>query len=412
MTIALYLLTVYLLGRWELTWATDAPPNVEDERMSWLAFLHPFLSLDVALNRFQAPDYSLVASRGTLAAYALAYPSATYITWTLLLSILMVTASMFFVRSESRKGEPGVFAKLLKRTESAGERRRKPRHVWSNPVAWREAKTKSSAAGGVTRWALIIGGCAASMTVLFYHLTDSTALPAQQAQAWLGAVLMIVFALTVLLAANAAATSLTKEKESKSMEVLLTTPLTSRYIIWGKLRGLVSFALPLLSVPVVTMVLFGMVSLLRGGPQPLAWIETAIELGLLLTMFIAGCCVVCLSFSLKSKKTVRASINSMATLVIITAILTAVSFAFVDSGGGIGAFMAPLSPVTAIYVATKPVVLTDNSFQQLANHAASLRVTLLIGSVFFSCGYAIVILSYYKTLVRNFDMIVRKQSAA
>lgn len=411
MTIALYLLAVYLLGRWPLTWVADAPANIDDERMSWLACLHPFLSLDVALNRVQAPDYALVASRGTLWAYALAYPSATYIAWTLLASVLMVTASMFFVRSEARKGEPGIFSQFFRRTESAGERRRKPRHVWSNPVAWREAKTKSSAAGGLTRWALILGGCAASVTVLFYHLTDSTVMTVRQTQNWLGAILMIVFAITVLLAANTAATSLTREKESKSMEVLLTTPLTSRYIIWGKLRGLVSFALPLLSVPVFSMLLFGAVSLLRDGPTPLAWIETSVEMGLVLVTFIAMVCIVCLQFSLKSRKTVRASMSSMATLVIALGILSAIGFALADGNGAVGAFFASMSPFSAIHIMTRPVELTDGDFNRLAAHTWVVRFWLLAGSLFFAGVYALLVLSFYKSIVRNFDMIVRKQSA-
>jgi drug/metabolite transporter (DMT)-like permease len=48
---------------------------------------------------------------------------------------------------------------------------------------------------------------------------------------------------------------MTKEKEAKTMDLLLTTPVTSKYILWGKLRGLVSFAAPLLVTALSVLVL-------------------------------------------------------------------------------------------------------------------------------------------------------------
>ena len=54
---------------------------------------------------------------------------------------------------------------------------------------------------------------------------------------------------------NAAASTVTREKEDGTLDLLLTTPITSHYYIWGKLRGLVSFVLPLIAVPVVSALL-------------------------------------------------------------------------------------------------------------------------------------------------------------
>jgi ABC-type Na+ efflux pump permease subunit len=54
----------------------------------------------------------------------------------------------------------------------------------------------------------------------------------------------------LLIVTNAAASTVTREKEDGSLDLLLTTPITSRYYIWGKLRGLVSYVLPLVAVPV------------------------------------------------------------------------------------------------------------------------------------------------------------------
>lgn len=416
MAIAVYLLAVYMLGQWNGTWVEDAPSNIDGQRMSWMASLHPFLSLDVALNRVQAPEYSLVAAKGRIAGYALAYPSATYITWTLALALLLTLLSMFFVRSGAKQGEPTIFSRLRQNVIPRGgeERFRKPRHVWSNPVAWREAKTKATAAGGVTRWGLIICGAAVAVTLLIAHLTDSKRMSVATTQEWLAATLMIEFALALLIATNTAATSMTKEKESKSMEVLLTTPLTSQYIIFGKLRGLVSFAAPLIAVPVGSLLLFGLVGLIPRGKEPLAWIETSIELGAVLIMSLALACVVCLKFSLTSKTTVKATMMSIAVILIASGILSAVGFAIVDSpaDGHIGAFFAPFTPFTAIYALTEPAKLFDGDVDRLLRNGASVRIAMFIGSVLSAGMYALIVWSVYRALVRNFDMIVRKQTAA
>jgi hypothetical protein len=71
----------------------------------------------------------------------------------------------------------------------------------------------------------------------------------------LGAVI-IEFAVILLIVTNAAASTVTREKEDGSLDLLLSTPITSRYYIWGKLRGLVSFVLPLVAVPVISVTVF------------------------------------------------------------------------------------------------------------------------------------------------------------
>ena len=62
----------------------------------------------------------------------------------------------------------------------------------------------------------------------------------------------------LLIVTNAAASTVTREKEDGSLDLLLTTPITSRYYVWGKLRGLVSFVIPLIAVPVASVLMFVM----------------------------------------------------------------------------------------------------------------------------------------------------------
>src|SRR5437870_8279634 len=74
---------------------------------------------------------------------------------------------------------------------------------------------------------------------------------------------IIEFAVILLIVTNAAASTVTREKEDGSLDLLLTTPITSRYYIWGKLRGLVSFVLPLVAVPVISAAIFIVYDIVR-----------------------------------------------------------------------------------------------------------------------------------------------------
>ena len=79
----------------------------------------------------------------------------------------------------------------------------------------------------------------------------------------------------LLIMSNAAASAVTREKEDGTLDLLLSTPITSRYYIWGKLRGLVAFVLPLVAVPVISCLLFIAHDLLRwlaGGESDFQWI--------------------------------------------------------------------------------------------------------------------------------------------
>jgi len=411
--IALYLLALFLLGQWNKTWLDFAPANTDGQRMSALAALHPFLSLEVSLNRIQAPDVSVLAGRQALLKYAWAYPSQTYLCWTLISSLFLTGFSFFFVRRGARVGEPTILGRLAERFRLSehGERTRKPRNVWKNPVAWREAVTKSAAGvGGLMRWLVIIGGAAATLVLLIYHLTDPKAMDAATTKQWLAGIIAIEFALALLIATNTAAVSMTKEKESQTMDILLCTPLTSKYIIWGKLRGLVSFAAPLIAVPVVSLLIFGVYGLLPGKGRGIAWIEASVELGALMILYIAFVCIMSLRFSLTSKKTVKALMASLGAMILITGAATVIASSVVGAVEAPGGFVAPFTPFTAIAALVNPGSLFDGDAKALIRHATSVRILAFVGSAMAAAIYAAVVLSIYKNLVRNFDMILRKQS--
>ena len=407
--IALYLLAVYLLGRWDRTWIESAPANIAGRKMSWLTPLHPFLALEVALNRIQAPSIGHLTGYGAIRRDALAYPSAAYVLWTTLLSLVLIVLSMFFVRRGAKSGEATFLTNFLDRfrRQVSGERTRPPRTVWANPVAWREATARASS-GALVRWAIILGGLVGSAVLLMYYLDGG--LPSGEIPAWLAGLTAVQVAVALLIATNTAATSMTKEKESKTMDLLLTTPLTSRYILWGKLRGLVSFAAPLLAGPVIVLLVFATIALFRNETPPVVWIETALELGSLLVVYTALACVIGLRFSLTSKTNVSAVMSSVGLVIVLGGLASIIGLAMVDaSRGEFGAFLAPFTPYTSINYLINPAALFSSS-KDFAAGAPTVRMAALIGCLIAIVSYAFVVWRWYVGLVRDFDMTMRKQA--
>ncbi len=407
--IALYLLAIYLLGAWGRTWIESAPANVKGLKMSWLTPFHPFLALDVALNKIQAPSPGHLTGYGSISRYALANPSAFYVFWTTMLSLVLVVLSMFFVRRGAKSGEAKFLSNFLDRfrRQAPGERTRPPRTVWANPVAWREATARASS-GALLRWAIIIGGLIGSAVLLMDYLGGG--LPSGDVAMWLAGITAVQVAIALLIATNTAATSMTKEKESKTMDMLLTTPLTSKYILWGKLRGLVSFAAPLLAGPILVLLVFATFALFRKESPPVVWMETALELGALLVVYTALACVIGLRFSLTSRTNVSAVMSSVGLVIILGGLASIIGLMMVDnSRGEFGAFLAPFTPYTSINYLINPGALFSSP-KEFAEGASAVRMAALIGCLIAIASYAFVVWRWYVGLVRDFDMTMRKQA--
>ncbi len=408
--IGLYLVSVWALGQWKGTWVAEAPANVEGQRMSWLAAFHPFLALDVALNRVPAPDVGLLAGRRAIAKFILAYPHQAYMTTTLMVSAILTVLAFFFVR-QPKEGEIGFFtaaaARLTRR--EAGERRRKPRRVWSNPVAWREARSRATAATkGFMNFVLLGGGLVAAIVLFVNHLDSGpTQLPITRDV--LSVIIAVEMALILLAATNTAATAMTKDKESQTMDLLLATPLTSRYIVWGKLRGLVTFTVPLICIPTFTMLLFGIHGLFDVKTRVVP-IETALAMPAIMLSYAAASCMFGLWISLHNRRTVRAVMVSVGVVVFVCLVLTLIFRSIVEGAGVVGAFIAPMTPFTGVLAMTNPLRLFDSN-SQFQSAYTDTRVWMALGSAAACFVYLAAVGGGYKSMVRNFDMVMRKQSA-
>ncbi|MBN1342727.1 MAG: ABC transporter permease subunit [Phycisphaerae bacterium] len=389
-----------------------APANADGDRMSWLAFLHPLLALQVALGIVNAP--AMAADDPWPISYFLTAPHYGYMIVTLASSLVVIVLSMFYVRRGSHEGELGWFAWVAEHLGTSvvkDERRRKPRRVWHNPVAWREAATKASFTGrGTMRYFIVIAGSACVVILLASHVAGWGWFSPSELRFWLTGLFVIEFALIMLMAASSAATAITREREANTMDLLLVTPLTSGYIIRGKVRGLVSFLIPLIALPVIGLLIFAFYDLLSGSAIPVVWLEAAIELGILLVVYASFACVLGLQMSLQFRRTVPAVLSSVGIIMAVSFALGACGYGLVEVSDTYGAIVAPFTPFTAVALIVNPIWTLDLESAQ-PHRLAEARVLMPIGVAIAAAFYSMIVVGMYRTMIRNFDMTVRKQSA-
>lgn len=427
------------------------------------------------------------------------------------LSVVLVLPSIVMLRRVAQSTVSLKTWLLQKLHISKGDRTRKPRTVWMNPIAWREAKTKASAArASVLRWGFIAGGIAAAALLVISFATeqpvakyvgnnsynpvtrqlsvfdgqraatylvapnfqllvdraDSEGKPRKDSvppdylasagrmrvvaperdlpasggsltsleiapierrlseatarQFLLGAV-MIEFAVILLIVTNAAASTVTREKEDGSLDLLLTTPITSRYYIWGKLRGLVAFVLPLIAVPVTSALLFiaydGYRWLTGYGGADFRWIvfpEAVLIMPGTLVIVVAFASILGMQMSLRCRTTVMAVMSSVGIVCGICAALGWCGMAALTSmsgGGALSMVLSAFSPFTVLAVLINPYQFAEKIFVDgNAEDVTASRVTLFLFSWAAIGAYTAIVWTMYKGMVKNFDMTIRRQS--
>ncbi len=420
LAIAIYLIVVYSLSSVSGLIPPEAEPAPgRDARMSWLAAFHPFLSLWVVLGETPAPVPGAVAHYGFPASHLLAYPQYSYIVLTILISLMLIAASVLFVRRGAKQGELSFFSRFFGHTSSEGqgdERRRKPRAVRLNPIAWREAVTGAAAGGGhAVRYAILGVSLVVALTLLVYYAQG--ALTPAITRLWLYGMVATELGIALFIATATAATSMTREKESNTMELILATPLTSGAIIRGKVWGLVNATGPLLLAPFLTVLLFVVFDLLTGRTfkpaGPAVHAEALITLPILLVCFTAFACMLGLQFSIKNKKTFIAVLTSMGFVIGIFVLTAGCAFAVKKQDNAtLTAVFMPLTPVSATFAVIDPAKALSGTGNVLpAADVGVCRIIVLIASFCSAAVYGLIGLGLHRSMVRNFDMIIRKQSA-
>lgn len=430
--ITLYIAVIWFLGSSSWMVAPYGPPTpagagntlvvVPENPTSWLTALHPFLSLMVVLNMATPPDASALPGASWLTRLWLCQPHYAYLTWTLGASVLMVGLGTIFLRLNNARTRIDL-SRRIRQWFTGSAVTRKPRTVWNNPVAWREAATRASAGGmGVMRWLFLIGGLAFGAALLFAYAANM--LTVDETRSILRALLWVELTIVLLVLCNVSASAITRERESSTLDLLLVTPITSRYYIWGKLRGLISFAAVMLAVPVGTALLFAVYSLFRPPAPivvgyasglamsiPLMPLEAVPELAVGMLAFCAMTVMTALTMSLKVRRTVGAVIWSVAIVGTVGLGATACGLVSAESIPTVGPMLGMASPYVAISLAIAPHEVAQRTFEEMNTPTgSSFRVVLLVQSAIAAAIYCLIVWGMYSSMVKNFDMTIRRQS--
>ncbi len=403
--------------------------------VTWLTAVNPFLALEALLDPSGYPR----AEPGTLhgiKAWALESPVATWCIGSILLSVLLVGVSTFTVRLGGLSAITGggessgvPWYRKVFGLGRAGAEHRPPRAVWTNPIAWREAAARNSTLGRiVARWTFIgIGGLWAVGLIAWYH--GGGTLRPQDFQLALLATVIGELVVGTLVAINMASTAISREREDGTLDLLTTTPITQGQYLTGKLRGLIAYMLPLLSVPVGTLVLAGVYILTNalgngGGKGPVVEVSETIsgvtgkvtvpvvlaEAGLVAAMivvpYIALVVMVGLLQSLKSRGTLSSVTKTVAWVGILSGAVGFCSWTAGSKMGPLGAALAAASPASLVYATVHPAGAMDEAVGSAGLDGA--RVALFIGAAAFAGLYILVIYMLRGYMLKIWDSEVRK----
>ncbi|MCC6581518.1 MAG: ABC transporter permease subunit [Phycisphaeraceae bacterium] len=396
--------------------------------------LHPMLVLETYLNRanYRPPGAEEVANLAWPARMYLSRPLATFCTLSAGLSFVLLLWCGLRVRSVGQSEgtiRRWLAKKLRLRGGDGADRRRKPRTVWHNPIAWREANTRGKLAAGIlARWAFVVLGLAAGAVLLgLYHYQKLPNLPGSASHEVFRNALLTLLLLEVsviaLVALYMSAGSVSREREDKTLDLMLTTPITPRYYVWGKLRGLVSFLMVMLVVPVATL---GMVSLYtmwglwRQWPTAsvtyvvgtvqatyeLMLFEAPLLLLLTLAPFTAFCVVVGMNWSIKSQGVLSAVMAAMGVIAGLTLVLGFCGLSAARNIPYVGPVINCFSPVTNLVMILNPW----ETVSRFVDHPVEGRAWLLFGAAASAIGYGSLGYALLSNMVKGFDHTVRRLS--
>ena len=394
--------------------------------VTWMTALNPFLALQALI----APATFARAPEGAhtgLARWFLEKPVTTWCVGSALVSLFFIVASTVTVRvgglhtfGQESGGIP--WYRRLMGLGAATSEHRPPRTVWVNPIAWREAAARNATLGKILlRWAFLAAGAAFGIGLIVMFHRGSMDAPTFQFA--LAATITGELAVIALVALNSSATAISREREDGTLDILLTTPLTARAYLLGKLRGLITFLLPLLAIPFCTLLLAGLYVLVGGfdrtggveiqtvsGGAPLSLPVVLPEAGLLVPIviipFMAFCVMVGLQWSLKSRGTLGSVIGSVGVVGVVAGIVGLCAWNAGDEIPLVGPVVSQLSPVSAVVNVIYPGDRLRETIVQ--SEFGGARVSLIVGAVVSAGIYAAICYGILASMVRGFDMTVRK----
>ena len=413
--ITFFVVTVCYLA---ITWAIDHSiriPISAGSQNAWTTFLTPFNPLLVLESLLFPTSYATV-STSTLAwplGLALTNPVATWCWFTAILSFAVLVWSSLQVR---KLGDRSKQQSLLRRNTSV----QKPKLVSGNPISWRERVTRHRNVSSLFgRWGF--AGIGLLVMIVTTTLFATKYWNADIYQSVVGIVVGSEIIIVTLAAIYVSASSITKEREDGSLDLLLTTAITPRTYLGGKVRGIVVHLLPMAATPCFSMFVIAVVAIVGGehayvsdvpvGMQagdmqiPLALWGPAMLFPAVLIPFLMFCITLGLHWSLRSKGSIRAIAS---TLIMLLAISFGLGICMTPAGsmGVASAFISSLSPIPYLVAITSPAsgVLPSLIQEGLTQTSIALAVSApLAGALWILASWGLL-----RSISASFVMTVRR----
>ena len=397
--------------------------------------LNPFLALEVLLNSNQYVPHNVLDLTGAwwLKRVWLTQPIAAFCWLYSGISLALIFFSTIRLRIIGAKVGTTPWYRRMFGLESKGADERRARHVGHNPIAWRESVARGKTLNAILgRWGFVALGLFLALTLLGLFHTGS--LDFEQLRLTSATVVAAEIIIIVLIGLNMSATAVSREREDGTLDIILTTPIQPGPYIAGKLRGLVQFLLPMLSVPILTVALLAIYVLVDGfgreGGVTLAGVAIeqstkkvdelplilpvgAISLPLVLIPFMAFCVMLGLDRSIRSKGTIGSVVIAVTIVGAIAGVLSGCTMLAGKSFSLVGAAMSSLNPVFLLFAMIYPEAAIPDAVDASirgtnGNIGAGLAVNFIIGSVITAAAYIAIVYAMHGYMKRTFMTTVRR----
>lgn len=381
---------------------------------------NPFLALESALNSTSYVPYTEASVPFTPLAPLYTAPAASFCVIGLVVSVAMVIWSTLRLRIIGTRGPRVSWWRALLGTGAGATGTRASRRVGANPIAWRENMLRSQSIGGMFgRWAFLALGALVGFVLCGLH-RQGTISSVEMRLALLGIVGAEIVVI-LLTAVSLSATSVSREREDGTLDILLTTPIQPGPYLAGKLWGIVQFLIPMLLVPFVTLGTVSIYVLCNGfgAPQGVTVRETlgfaAVNLpiifpeGALLVLFdllaaTSFAIMVGLQWSLRTKGTIGSVMAAIGVLGGLGLLLGFCAGALGANIPYVGAAAAAASPLNMLYATVDPANAIRDSLQD----QAAGRTSLVIGTLAACVLYGVACVAMHGAMKKNFMMVVRR----
>jgi ABC-type transport system involved in multi-copper enzyme maturation permease subunit len=423
-SVIMYLFATYAI---DLNWRQNVPAGPSAHYTTVMTPLNPFLALAVLLDSNQYIPRDPVDYTGSFWLVKLWFtrPIAAFCWLCAWISVILVGFSTIRLRViGARLGATPWYRRIFGLT-AKGSAERPARTVGHNPISWRESAARGKTLPAMFgRWGFVaVGVGLAIVLITMFHTQLMTAGQLQLAIATVLSAEVVVIALAAL---NMSATAVSREREDGTLDIILTTPIQPGPYLAGKLRGLVQFLLPMIAVPVVTLLITAVYVTTGGfGGNSNVWLkkvalagttdtidvlpivlpEGALTLPIMLVPFVAFCVMIGLHWSIKSRGTISSVISAVFIIIAVVGVLSLCGMATGNSMDVVGGVFNTFSPINHLFAIVYPASQIPAA---LKNSVIAGRASVVIGSLIAGGGYALLVYALHSNNKRTFMMTVRK----